>query len=340
MPVLNQKLTDAYALYHGDSCETLPIIPSESVGHVIYSPPFATDGGNALYCYSSSDRDISNARTLEEFIEHYEIIVAETARVLMPGRIAAVHLMDVPKNGANCCGYFDLPGEIIKIHERHGFEYTPRICIWKEPLSVRLRTMSKALAHKQIVDDSTQTNIAAADYLIPFRKKGTNPIPVTHPTGIDRYAGEREVPHELHEFRNWKGKQTENRYSHWIWRNYASCFWDDIRGNTGNRKKGDSIRDKGILPFKEGRDDKDERHMHPLQLDVIERACVLWTNPGETVLSPFMGVGSEVWGAVVNGRRGIGIELKESYYRQAVRNLEGAECVDDNEQMDLFSGDE
>ncbi len=200
--------------------------------------------------------------------------------------------------------------------------------------------MSKALAHKQIVDDSTQTNIAAADYLIPFRKKGTNPIPVTHPTGIENYAGEREIPDELLQFKNWTGNQIENRYSHWIWRHYASCFWDDIRGNTGAGKKKNTVREKGILPFKEGKDDKDERHMHPLQLDVIERACVLWSNPGETVLTPFMGVGSEVYGAITNGRRGIGIELKESYYRQAVSNLANAEAIDRNEQRDLFSGEE
>jgi len=308
MGVLAQEVTENYAIYNGDSCEVLPTIPSESVHHAIYSPPFATINGGCLYNYSSSVRDLSNARTYAEFFDHYEFIVSEIFRVLLPGRIAAVHCMDVPKQGANICGYSDFPGDIIKLHEKIGFEMTPRICIWKEPLAVRLRTMSKALAHRQITEDSTQCNVAAADYLIPFRKKGANPIPVTHEKGILEYAGAKEMPAHIKQYRGWTGKQTENRYSHWIWRNYASAFWDDIRLNK-------------VLPYEEAKDDGDERHQHPLQLDVIERAVELWTNPGEVVLTPFMGVGSEVYGAVLNGRKGIGIELKPSYYRQALKNV-------------------
>jgi len=321
MNILAQEIHERYAIYNGDSCEVLPTLPAESVHHVVYSPPFAMESGGALYSYSSSERDLSNSRTYKEFMEHYEFIVSETFRVLLPGRISAVHCMDVPKNGANIGGHSDFPGDIIRLHQKIGFEYCPRICIWKEPLSVRNRTMMKALAHKTIVDDSTQCNVAGADYLIPFRKKGKNPIPVAHPTGLEDYAGARDVPSDLLQYRNWHGNQIENRYSHWIWRNYASCFWDDIRGNLGTRRKED---EKPVLEYKEARDENDERHMHPLQLDVIERACVLWTNPDETVLTPFMGVGSEVYGAVVNGRRGIGIELKESYYNQAVKNLTDA----------------
>jgi DNA modification methylase len=219
--------------------------------------------------------------------------------------------MDVPLDGANLCGYRDFPGDIIRLHERVGFEYMPRICIWKEPLAVRNRTMSKSLAHRQIVEDSTLTSVAAADYLLPFRKKGTNPVPVSHPEGLMAYAGERSIPADLIKYRGWKGKQTQNRYSHWIWRQYASCFWDDVRLDR-------------VMPFKEARESDEERHLHPLQLDVIERCVVLWSNPGETVLSPFAGVGSEVYGAVQNGRRGIGVELKPSYYRQALKNLQEA----------------
>ena len=184
----------------------------------------------------------------------------------------------------------------------------PRICIWKEPLAVRTRTMAKALTHRQITEDSTLNNVAGGDYLIPFRKKGQNPIPVTHPTGLHEYAGSREVPSEVRHLKGYEGNQIKNRYSHWIWRQYASCFWDDIRLER-------------TLPFKEGKDEKDERHMHPLQLDVIDRCCTLWTNPGENVATPFMGVGSEVFGAVSMGRRGIGCELKESYFNQAKRNV-------------------
>jgi hypothetical protein len=191
--------------------------------------------------------------------------------------------------------------------------------------------MTKALAHRQTVEDSCQVNMAASDYLIPFRKVGENKNPVTHDTGFLEYFGCREIPEELHRYRGWTGKQTENRFSHWIWRNYASAIWDDIRGNQGDSKK-----DKGAtLPFIDKKEDGDERHMHPLQLDVINRACVLWTNPGETVLTPFMGVGSEAYGAVYNGRKAVGIELKETYYRQAVRNLEKVKVREP--VRDLFS---
>lgn len=308
MACIDQVITDQYAIYNGDSAEVLRSLPSESIHCAIYSPPFATENGSCLYNYSSSVRDLSNARTYDEFFEHYRYIVTEIERVLLPGRIAAVHCMDVPTQGANIAGYSDFPGDIIRLHRELGFEYLPRICIWKEPLEVRNRTMAKALAHRQIVEDSTQTNVAAADYLIPFRKKGVNPIPVVHPVGLLNYAGSRQMPEELKRLRGFNGKQTENRFSHWIWRNYASCFWDDIRLDN-------------VLPYLESRDESDERHQHPLQLDVIERACVMWTNEGETVLTPFMGVGSEVYGAVVNNRKAIGCELKPSYYRQAVKNM-------------------
>jgi DNA modification methylase len=321
-------VTDDYALYNGDCCEVLPTLPNGTVHLSIYSPPFATEIGGCLYHYSSSNRDLSNCRNYAEFFEHYSFIVEQMARVTIPGRISAVHCMDVPKKGSNIAGYIDFPGDIIKLHEKHGFEYLPRICIWKEPLGVRNRTMSKALAHATIVEDSTKTNVAAADYLIPFRKKGENPTPVSHGHGLLEYAGEREIPHELFSHKGWEGKQIENVYSHWIWRQYASCFWDDIR--IGHVMGGDNLphtanADKG----------DDERHCHPLQLDVIERACVLWSNPGENVLTPFMGVGSEVYGAVANGRRGIGIELKPAYYRQAVENVKAAK-EERPEQQEMF----
>ena len=306
MAVIEQDIGDRHALYNGDCIEVMPGLPDASVHHVLYSPPFA-----GLFHYSSSERDLSNARSYKEFMDHYEFVVGETHRLLLPGRIAAVHCMDVPSDGANYCRYIDFPGDIIRLHERIGFDYLPRICIWKEPLEVRNRTMIKSLAHRTIVEDSTLCTVASADYLIPFRKRGKNPVPVAHPTGLHRYAGSREIPHELYKYRNWKGKQTENRYSHWIWRHYASCFWDDVRLQR-------------VLPYLDARDSEDEKHMHPLQLDVIERAVVLWTNPGETVLTPFAGVGSEVYGAVVNGRRGVGVELKPTYFRQAVKNVAAA----------------
>lgn len=318
MAVIEQVISDNYALYNGDSCEILPTIPSESVHMSLYSPPFC-----GLYNYSSSERDLSNCRTYGEFFDHYRFIVKELHRISLPGRITAVHCMDVPRAGANVGGgLMDFPGDIIKLHEELGFSYCCRYHVWKEPLAVRNRTMAKGLAHRQMVEDSTLCDVASADYLLMFRKRGENPIPVTHPVGLLSYAGSREVPHELHRFKGWTGKQTENRYSHWVWRQYASAFWDDVRLDR-------------VMPYRETREEDDERHMHPLQLDVIERAVVLWTNPGETVVTPFMGVGSEVYGSVINGRRGIGIELKPAYYRQAVKNIES--YTPETQEDDMFA---
>ena len=308
MAIITENITDKYALYNGDCCEVMPGIPDESIHFSIYSPPFC-----GLYQYSSSERDMSNCRSYDEFFEHYRFLVEEIYRTTLPGRLSAVHCMDVPRAGANAGGgLIDFPGDIIRMHEDIGFKYCCRYSVWKEPLGVRNRTMAKGLAHKQIVDDSSLCDVASADYLLMFRKKGDNPIPVEHPVGLLEYAGSRQIPSELQQWRGHEGKQTENRYSHWIWRQYASAFWDDVRIDR-------------VLPFKEARDEEDERHVHPLQLDVIERSIILRSNPGENVLTPFMGVGSEVYGAVINGRRGVGIELKPSYYHQAVANVEGAE---------------
>ncbi len=304
MPVIDQEVTGRYALYHGDCCEVLAGMPAQSVHLSLYSPPFC-----GLYVYSSSERDLSNCRTYDEFFAHYEFVVRQLHRLTLPGRCTAVHCMDVPGNGANTGGdTLDFPGDIIRLHKRLGWAFACRYHVWKEPLAVRNRTMAKGLAHRQVVEDSTLCDNAAADQLLLFRKKGANPIPVAHPGGLTRYAGARPIPAELLRYRGHKGKQTENRYSHWIWRQYASAFWDDIRLDR-------------VLPFKEAREDNDERHMHPLQLDVIERCVVLWSNPGEVVTTPFMGVGSEVCGAVLNGRKGVGIELKPTYFRQAQQNV-------------------
>lgn len=313
-----QHITDRFALYNSDCIDVMRAMPDGSIDLSVYSPPFC-----GLYNYSSSERDLSNCRSYSEFFEHYDFVISEIARLTKPGRITAVHCMDVAGTGngptakmgvaANVgSGLIDFPGDIIRAHEKHGFQFCMRRVIWKEPLGVRLRTMAKGLAHAQIVEDSTLCDVAGGDYLLCFRKKGDNPVPVAHPTGLHSYAGERQMPRELLEWKGHDGKQTENRFSHWIWRQYASCVWDDIRI-------------ENVLAYEESRDKDDERHVHPLQLDVIERAVVLWSNPGEVVFTPFMGVGSEVYGAVLNGRKGVGVELKASYYRQAVRNLSSIE---------------
>lgn len=304
MAVLDQQITDTHAIYNGDCLEVMPQLPDGSVHLSVYSPPFA-----GLYHYSSSERDLSNARSYEEFFEHYEFVVRELHRLTMPGRITAVHCMDVPTGNTGLDALRDFPGDIIRLHQRIGFDYTARYHVWKEPLTVRNRTLVKGLAHRTIVDDSSRCSVASADYLLAFRRCGENPVPISHPNGLTEYAGERPVPADLLPYRGWTGKQTENRYSHWIWRQYASAFWDDVRLDH-------------VLPFREARDGDDEKHVHPLQLDVIARCVTLWSNPGEVVLTPFMGVGSEVYEAVRQRRMGIGVELKPSYYRQAIRNLE------------------
>ncbi|GAC1525731.1 MAG: DNA methyltransferase [Chloroflexota bacterium] len=317
MAVLDKEISDRFAIYNGDCMEVLPNIPEGSVHLSVYSPPFA-----GLYQYSSSERDLSNARDYEEFFEHYGYVVAELQRVTMQGRITTVHCMDVPTSNSGRDALRDFPGDIIRLHAQYGFDYIARYHIWKEPLAVRNRTMAKNLAHRPVVDDSSRCSVASADYLLAFRKRGETPVPIEHPHGLTEYAGSRIMPAELLKYKGWTGKQTENRFSHWIWRQYASAFWDDVRIDR-------------VLPFREARDQEDERHIHPLQLDVIDRCLALWSNPGETILTPFMGVGSEVYAAVKAGRRGVGIELKPSYYRQAVRNIQAA-LSDTADQAPLF----
>ena len=323
MAVADQEVTDKYAIYNGDCIEVMKSLPDASIHLSCYSPPF---GG--LYHYSSSEKDLSNCRDYAQFFEHYAFVVRELARLTMPGRMTAVHCMDVPSGNSGTDYLIDFPGDIIRLHEKEGWNFIARYAIWKEPLAVRNRTMAKNLAHKTIVEDSSRCSVASADYLLVFRRKGKNPVPIAHPTGLDEYAGERAMPSELLKYRGWTGNQIENRYSHWIWRQYASAFWDDIRIGR-------------VLPFKAAKDSDDEKHVHPLQLDVIDRVMVLWSNPGENVLTPFMGVGSEVYGAVCAGRRGIGMELKASYYRQAVKNVQCAEAGKKVEiQKDIFEAQE
>lgn len=303
MAVNNQEVTNRWAIYNGDCVESMARIPAEKIHFSIYSPPF---GG--LFIYSSSDRDLSNCVNYDDFFKHYTFVVRELARVTMPGRMTAVHCMDVPSGNTGTDHMIDFPGDIIRLHEREGWLYCARYAIWKEPLGVRNRTMAKNLAHRTLVEDSSRCTNAAADYLLVFRRRGTNPVPIMHPEGMMEYAGARQPPVEVLKYRGWTGNQIENRYSHWIWRQYASAFWDDVRINR-------------VLPFQSARDENDEKHVHPLQLDVIDRAVTLWSNPGEKVLTPFMGVGSEVWSAVRLGRLGIGYELKPTYYIQAQRNM-------------------
>lgn len=303
MGVKDQVITDNYAIYNGDCIEVMKTMPKDFIDFSVYSPPF---GG--LYNYSSSENDLSNCASYEEFFEHYSFVVEEIARITKPGRCTAVHCMDVPSGNSGKDYYIDFPGDIIRLHEKHGMHMIARHSIWKEPLWVRNRTLTKNLAHRTIVDDAIYGGVAGADYLLMFRNKGENKVPVANPTGLDYYAGESPMPSDILPYRGWTGDQKMNRFSHWIWRRYASSVWDDIQ--MGH-----------VLPYEESKEQDDEKHVHPLQLDVIERCIQLRSNQGEVVFTPFMGVGSEVFSAVVCGRKGIGVELKPSYYKQAARNM-------------------
>lgn len=322
MAVSDQLIRDEYALYNGDCVQVMRDLPDESVHLSVYSPPFA-----GLYQYSSDPQDMSNAIDRDEFFRHYGYCIDELARVTLPGRISAVHCMDIPLSNAGCDEMFDLGGRIIEEHKKRGFAYGGRRVIWKEPLMVRNRTMMKSLHHKTFCEDTTRTSVANADWLLMFRRKGENAVPVLKDRGIMGYCGEREVPHEFLRYRGMEGDQKLNRYSQWIWRQYASSVWMDIRIDR-------------VLDFRGARDDGDEKHVHPLQLDVIERCVQMWSNPGEVVLTPFMGVGSEVYGAVLNCRKGVGIELKPSYYRQAVKNVARALDGAPVEESSMFTAEE
>lgn len=301
--VRDQQVTDRFAIYNADSMEVLSNLSDASIHGSIYSPPF---GG--LYHYSSDDRDLSNARTYAEFFEQYRYFIDELRRITIPGRTTAVHAAAVPTGNTGSDAYTDFPGDVIRSHQAAGWLWIGRHVIWKEPLAVRNRTLAKNLAHKTIVDDAALGGMAAPDELLIFRKPGGG-HPVRHPNGLfGEYAGGEQVPADLHKYRRWDGDQKANRYSHWIWRRYASSIWDDVRIDR-------------VLPFRDAKDEDDEKHVHPLQLDVIDRYLDMRTNPGETIVTPFMGVGSEVFEAVRMGRHAIGAELKPSYYVQATRNL-------------------
>lgn len=325
MKTKDQVISKNYAIYNSDCMEVLPSLSDESIDLSIYSPPFA-----GLYNYSSSERDFSNCENKEQFLDQYDFLVSEMSRVTKPGRITAVHCTDVFDNS---CYLWDFPHEIIKIHEKYGFQYRNRITIWKEPLKVRMRTMVKSLMHKLIVEDSTQCFTAMPDYVLIFTKKGENEVPVTHDTGFKYYAGDIPIlPNILQAWNNannsklnedelWEHLKNSysdhkdpksNKLSHYIWQRYASSVWDDIRIDN-------------VLPFRDSREEDDEKHVHALQLDVIDRLVDLYSNLGEVILTPFMGVGSEVYSPVSMGRKAIGIELKDSYFKQAKINLNLAE---------------
>lgn len=332
MKVKDQLHSENFSIYNGDCMDVITELPNDSIDFSIYSPPFA-----GLYIYSSDQRDMSNNESPESFLAHYEFLIKQMSRVVKAGRIVAVHCQDVITQTTKH-NLWDFPHEIIKLHLKHGFTYNNRITIWKEPLEVRMRTMVQSLTHKNIVEDSTRCFTAIPDYVLIFRKAGENKVPVTHDNGLTDFDYFGETPFlPMHEeqygkyeffkkkWEGYKGDAATNKLAHITWQRYASSVWDDIRG-------------KNVLPFKDSREDDDEKHVHPLQLDVIDRLVELYSNPGEVVLTPFMGVGSEVYSPVSLGRKAIGIELKDSYYKQAILNLKEADkrFAAKNKQLSLI----
>lgn len=290
MKVQEQYVDERMALYHGDSCEILREIPSNSVHFEVYSPPFAS-----LYTYSNSERDLGNTRNDGEFFQQFEYIVKELYRVLVPGRLMSVHCMNLPtsKERDGFIGIKDFRGELIRLFESEGFIYHSEVCIWKDPVIAMQRTKALGLLHKQIKKDSAMCRQGIPDYLVTMRKPGDNPEPVTH---------------------------TNESFPVNVWQRYASPVWMDINPNDTLQKES-------------AREQEDEKHICPLQLTVIRRAINLWTNPGDVVLSPFGGIGSEPYVALETGRKAVAIELKGSYYRQMVANCKGVVA---NKQVSLW----
>jgi hypothetical protein len=296
---VEQVVNDRYAIYQGDSCEIIRALPAGTVSYGLHSPPF-----EGLYKFSNFDRDLSNSEGAR-FWEHYTFLIQELLRVTTPGRLHSVHVMQLPtsKIRHGHIGMRDFRGEVIRAFEDCGWIFHSEVCIWKDPVVAQQRTKSIRLLHKQVVKDSALSGQGLADYIVTFRKPGDNPEPIAG--CFDQWIGEGEGPDRAkftseNDGRNW--------YSIEVWQRYASPVWTDIRQTR-------------TLQYRNARDAKDEQHISPLQLDVIERCVEIWSNPGDTVLTPFLGIGSEVWGAVNLGRRGVGIELKPSYFQQAVANL-------------------
>jgi len=301
--VLNQSSGDCWTLYNADCVDVLTALPENSIDHSIFSPPY-----QSLYVYSNSPRDIGNCASDSEFYEHFGYVIDNIFRVIKPGRVVAVDCMNVPamKERDGYIGLKDFRGDLIREFQSRGFIFHSEHCMWKDPLIEATRTKALGLMHKQLCKDSTMSRAGIPQYLLAFRKPGANPAPVAHSSGLEWFAGESAPNH--------------GNLAHEMWRRYASPVWMDINFQR-------------TLNVQGAREAADERHVCPLAMDVIERALQLWTNPGDVVLSPFAGIGSEGHVALQMGRKFVGVELKESYYRQAARNLENAMRV----TGDLFS---
>lgn len=325
MNCLQQEAGKNWVIYNGDCCEVIKGIPSNSIDFGIHSPPFSN-----LYIYSDSECDMGNCDDNEQFFEHYAYLIRELFRVTVPGRLCAVHCKDLPKylGRDDEAGLIDFPGMIVQEFEDAGWTYHSHVTIWKCPVTERERTNNHGLLHKTVMRDSSGIRQGMADYLLVFRKNTTGSLlsdkPIVRPRGFARFVGNPQYHPITTDYHPSPYARTGKRgvseddegtedASILIWRRYAEPVWWDI----------DQM---DVLNYKAGRSERDERHICPLQIGLIERAVELWSLPGEVVLSPFGGVGSEGVGAIKQGRKAVLIELKPEYYQQAIRNMKIAEA--------------
>ena len=345
MKILNQKITSRFAAYHGDSCEAIKLIPDNSIDYIVFSPPF-----RSLYTYSASDRDMGNSATTDTFNAHYAFLESEMFRVLKPGRLLSFHCMNLPtsKTRHGFIGIDDFRGDLIRSKQKAGFIFHSEVCIWKDPVTAMQRTKALGLLYKQLRKDAAMSRQGIADYFVTMRKPGENPDPVTHyyPPNDSRASAEEKANAIAH---------PEKVFPVDLWQQYASpVYGDDIPpdawmpGLLVLRGEKNCIADNypepvwmdinqsDTLQYRSAREHNDERHICPLQLEVIRRGVRLWTNPNDIVFTPFLGIGSEAYVALQEGRRAVGCELKESYYKQAVANLDNAAG---NHQGEMFPAD-
>lgn len=323
---MDQAQGERWKLYNGDCVEALRDVESDTVGMVIYSPPF----GN-LYTYSDSYRDMGNVSGDEEFIKHYEFLVPELLRITVPGRLCVVHCKDLPayRNRDGNCGLRDFPGDLIRCHERHGWAFHSRVTVWKCPVVERERTNNNGLLHKTVKRDSSQLRQGMADYVLVFRKppgeeSNLSQLPIERPEGFTEYVGtsdprtDKSHPSRYARTGFQPGKDDSSVA---IWRRYAEPVWWDIDQTD-------------VLNYELARDGADEKHICPLQIGLIERCVELWSLPNDLVCSPFTGIGSEGYQSLLMGRRFVGAELKQRYFEVACANLERAEKS--KQQKSLF----
>lgn len=298
-----EEVTDQYSIHRGDAIQFMGKMPSDRIDYGLHSPPF-----EGLYKFSADPRDISNSAGTE-FWQHYGFVIAELLRITKLGRLHSVHCMQLPamKVREGYIGVRDFRGDVIRAYQAAGWIFHSEVCIWKDPVVAQQRTKSSRLLHKQLIKDRSQSGQGLADYIVTFRKPGENASAISG--CLRRFIGPPNLEPNRSKYTG--DNDRRNWYSIEVWQRYASPVWMDI-----NQSR--------TLQYRQAREYKDEMHISPLQLDVIERCIELWSNPGDVVFTPFMGIGSEVYAAVEAGRRGIGVELKASYYMQAAKNIRRA----------------